>query len=106
MEESTPKYQTFVVNSAKYKTLYTKKFEMRQKWERPNPKEIRSYIPGTIIKMCAKPGQEMKEGECLLILEAMKMENKIEMPFDGRIKEIHVEEGVKIPKDVVMVTIE
>jgi biotin carboxyl carrier protein len=106
MEESTPKYQTFVVNSAKYKTLYTRKFEMRKKWERPNPNEIRSYIPGTIIKMCVKPGQEVKEGECLLILEAMKMENKIEMPFDGKIKEIHVEEGVRIPRDVIMVTVE
>jgi len=106
MEESTPKYQTFVVNSAKYKTLYTKKFETRKKWERPNPFEVRSYIPGTILKMCVKPGQEVKEGECLLILEAMKMENKIEMPFDGKVKKIHVEEGVKIPKDVIMVTIE
>jgi biotin carboxyl carrier protein len=106
MEESTPKYQTFVVNSAKYKTLYTTKFEMRKKWERPNPNEIRSYIPGTILKLMVKPGQEVKEGECLLILEAMKMENKIEMPFDGKVKEIHVEEGVKIPKDVIMVTVE
>ena len=106
MEESTPKYQTFVVNSAKYKTLYTTKFEMRKKWERPDTNEVRSYIPGTVIKLFAKPGQKVKKGECLLILEAMKMENKIEMPFDGTIKEIHVEEGVQIPKDVIMVTIE
>lgn len=106
MEENTPKYQTFVVNSAKYKTLLTGKFEKRKSWERPDPKKINSFIPGTIIEIKVKPGQKVKKGETLLILEAMKMLNKVEIPFEGTIKAVNIEEGQRIPKDFLMIEIE
>jgi biotin carboxyl carrier protein len=106
MEENKPTNQTFVVNSAKYKTLLTKKFKNRKPWVRPNPKEIFSFIPGTIIDIKVKPGQKVKEGKIILILEAMKMQNKVEMPFDGIIKEINIEEGQKVPNNYLMIVIE
>jgi len=106
MEENKPKYQTFVVNSAKYTTLLTGKFEKRKLWERPDPNKVNSFIPGTIIEIKVKPGQKVKEGETLLILEAMKMLNKVEMPFDGTIKAVNVDEGQRIPKDYLMIEIE
>jgi biotin carboxyl carrier protein len=96
----------FNVDGTIYKTELTKKFESRKNWERPNPKNIKSYIPGTVVEVFIKEGQEVKAGESLLILEAMKMKNQIEMPFDGKIKKIHVEEGVKIPNKFLMVEIE
>jgi biotin carboxyl carrier protein len=105
MENKNPEYQIFTVNSARYFTLFTKKFQNRKEWQRADPKEIRSFIPGSIIDIYAKPGQKMKEGEVVLILEAMKMYNKVEMPFDGIIKEINVQKGERIPKNIVMVTI-
>lgn len=106
MLSKKPKYQTFVVNSAKYKTLLTKKFSARKPWVRPNPKEIFSFIPGTIIEILIKPGQKVKKGETMLILEAMKMRNKVAMPFDGTIKAVHIEAGQKIAKDILMIEIE
>jgi biotin carboxyl carrier protein len=106
MKDSSPNYQTFTVNSAKYLTLLTKKFENRKVWQKLDPKEIRSFIPGSIIDIYAKPGQKMKAGEVILTLEAMKMYNKVEMPVDGVIKEINVKKGDRIPKNMIMVTIE
>ncbi|PXX96190.1 acetyl-CoA carboxylase biotin carboxyl carrier protein subunit [Marinifilum breve] len=96
----------FNVDGTVYKTELTKKFESRKNWERPNPKHLHSFIPGTIVEIFVKEGQEVKAGESLMILEAMKMKNQIEMPFDGVIKKIHVEEGVKVPNKMLMVEIE
>jgi biotin carboxyl carrier protein len=41
-----------------------------------------------------------------LILEAMKMQNRIEMPFTARIKKINVEVGVRIPRETLMIELE
>jgi len=106
MENKSSDYQVFTVNSAKYLTLYTRKFEKRKVWQRLDPKEVRSFIPGSIIEIYAEQGQMMKEGEVILILEAMKMYTKVEMPIDGVIKEINVKKGDRIPKNMIMVTIE
>ncbi len=96
----------FIVDGVTYKTQFTSKFEERKAWERPNPKHIKSHIPGTILEIFVKEGQEVKAGESLLILEAMKMKNQIEMPFDGIVKKIHVKEGEKVPNRLLMLEIE
>ncbi|MEI6678485.1 MAG: biotin/lipoyl-containing protein [Mariniphaga sp.] len=104
--EDNSKYQVFVVNSARYLTLTTTKFEKRKKWQKSDPNEIRSIIPGSVIDIFASAGQKLKAGEVILTLEAMKMYTRVEMPFDGVIKSINVEKGDRIPKDTVMVNIE
>ena len=106
MEDNNSKYQDFVVNSAKYLTLTTTKFDKRKKWQKADPKEIRSIIPGSVIEILAVPGQNIKEGEVILVLDAMKMYTKVEMPFDGVIKSINVAKGDRIPKNTVLITIE
>ncbi len=106
MEDNSLNYQIFVVNSAKYLTLTTTKYDRRKKYLPIDPKEVRSIIPGSIIDILVTPGQVLKAGEVLLILDAMKMYTQIEMPFDGVIKSIHIEKGDRIPKNTVMITIE
>lgn len=96
----------FNVDGTIYKTEVTKKFEQRKPWVKPNPKYINSFIPGTIVEIFVKEGQKVKAGESLMILEAMKMKNLIEMPFDGVIKKIHVKEGEKVPNRLLMLEIE
>ena len=96
----------FPILRMKYRTRLTKKFKNRKKYEAPDPKQIKAYIPGTIVKVYAKRGKKMKKGDTMLVLEAMKMRNKILMPFDGKIKDVHVKEGEMIPKDYLMVEIE
>ncbi|XLS30244.1 acetyl-CoA carboxylase biotin carboxyl carrier protein subunit [Flavobacteriaceae bacterium M23B6Z8] len=51
---------------------------------------VNAPMPGQIISVNVQPGQEVKENEPLLILEAMKMENVMVSPRDGIIKEIHI----------------
>ncbi|WP_439184128.1 biotin/lipoyl-containing protein [Carboxylicivirga taeanensis] len=96
----------FAILSMKYKTKLTKKFENRVQYEAPNPNHIVSYIPGTICEVFVKEGQKVKEGESLLIQEAMKMRNQITMPHDGKVVSIEVTQGDKIPKNHLMVVIE
>jgi len=106
MEDNSSKYQVFVVNSAKYLTLTTTKFDRRKKWQMKDPKEVRSIIPGSVVEVFATAGQKLKAGDVLLTLDAMKMYTKVEMPFGGVIKSINVAKGDRIPKDTVMITIE
>lgn len=106
MEKQTQQYVDFAVTARKYKTLLTKKYLNRKVWNEPSPYEIQSYIPGTIIQIFAQEGQTIQEGEPLLILEAMKMQNRIDMPFTAKIKKINVTVGDKIPKDMLMIELE
>lgn len=106
MKKEAPEYVDFAITARKYKTLLTKKFLNRKVWIDPNPFEIQSYIPGTIIQISVKEGVVVQEGAPLLILEAMKMLNRIEMPFTARIKQINVAVGDKIPKETLMIILE
>ncbi len=94
-----------VVQGAVYQTKYTKKFEQRTFWEAPDDRLIYSFIPGTIIDIYVKPKQKLIEGEVLLLLEAMKMQNQVRMPFDGEIVKIHVKKDEVIPNRHLMVEI-
>ncbi len=106
METEKQEFVDFAVTARKYKTLLTKKYQNRKPWVNPSAFEIQSIIPGTILAVFAKEGDIVKEGAPLLILEAMKMQNKIEMPFTARIKSINVEVGSRIPKDALMIELE
>lgn len=94
-----------IIQGSIYKTTLTAKFENRVKWEAPNENLIHSFIPGTIIDIFVKPKQKVKEGETLMLLEAMKMQNQIRMPFDGEIVSIHVAKDEVIPKRHLMLEI-
>lgn len=98
-------FKNLVVQGAVYKTTYTWKFENRVKWEAPNPNHIYSFIPGTIIDIFVKPKEKVKEGETLLLLEAMKMQNQVRMPFDGEIVKIYIKKDEVIPKRFLMLEI-
>ncbi len=106
MKKETPDYVQFAVTARKYKTLLTKKYLNRKVWVDPNPYEIQSFIPGTIVQIPIKEGHIVKEGELILIVEAMKMRNRILMPFTARIKKINVAVGERIPKDFLMIELE
>ena len=60
---------------------------------------IKAPMPGLILDIHVKEGQEVKENDALLILEAMKMENVITSPRDGIIKIISVSKGDAVDKE-------
>ncbi|MCK5704715.1 MAG: biotin/lipoyl-binding protein [Cyclobacteriaceae bacterium] len=95
--------ETFRVYIAEYQTKLTKKYKARKRWIPPNPNHILAVIPGTILEILVKKNQDVKAGETLLILEAMKMANNITMPFDGAIMSINVEKGDMVTKNHIMI---
>ncbi|MCC8133867.1 MAG: acetyl-CoA carboxylase biotin carboxyl carrier protein subunit [Tannerellaceae bacterium] len=96
----------FVVTARKYKTLLTNKYKNRQVWQKPLPGDILSTLPGTIIEVEVQEGEEVQEGQLLLIHEAMKMFNRIVAPVTGKVISVGVKEGDKIGKNHLMVKIE
>lgn len=69
-------------------------------------KEIKSPMTGKIVGVFVKPGKEVKKGQLLVVLEAMKMENQIKSPVSGRIKEINVCEGQIVEIGEILITFE
>jgi biotin carboxyl carrier protein len=106
MKDDNQELVDFQVLSLKYKTRLTRKYKERKRYEVPNPNHIKSVIPGTVLEIKVKKGQKKKEGDVILLLEAMKMINEIHMPFDGKIKNILVKKGQQISKSYLMVEIE
>ena len=104
-EKDYGEYPTLSIGSGLYKTNLTEKFKKRKQWATPDPKKIFSVIPGTIVDVFVKPGQVVQQGETLLILEAMKMQNQIAMPFDGKIRKVYVKPEEIISKDYLMIEI-
>jgi biotin carboxyl carrier protein len=105
-KEKKKRFKSFTVDESTYKTYTTKKFDERKPWEPDNPFKMVSFIPGTILKIFVKEGQEVKKGDPLLILEAMKMENEIMAEIDAKVKKIHAKVGDKIPKDYLYIEFE
>jgi biotin carboxyl carrier protein len=59
-------------------------------------KTVRAPMPGLIIKVAVKPGDQVERGQILCVLEAMKMNNQIRAPQDGVVAEIQAEVGAQV----------
>jgi biotin carboxyl carrier protein len=68
--------------------------------------EILSPMPGNIVKILVKEGDTVKEGEDVIVLEAMKMENYISTEYSGTVKEIKVSEQDKVASKTVLMIID
>ena len=64
---------------------------------------VASPMPGNILKVLVAAGQTVKEGDVLVILEAMKMENEIVAPHDGTVTQVVVEKGSTVETDAPLV---
>lgn len=67
---------------------------------------IKAPMPGKVLRVDAQEGQQLKKGDSVLILEAMKMENAIKSPGDGKVKKILVKQGDAVEKGTVMIEME
>lgn len=67
-------------------------------------KEIKAPMPGLVIEVRVKEGDNIKQGDGLLVLQAMKMENVIKSPTAGDIKKVHIKKGDAIEKNQVMIS--
>jgi biotin carboxyl carrier protein len=68
--------------------------------------EIHAPMPAMVIRVEVAPGDEVKEGQGLVILEAMKMENEIKAQHSGRVKAVRVEKGKAVEKGELLIEME
>lgn len=100
------------VNNSIYKTKVEDRFDLLlQKLGMDNlgtsaASELKAPMPGLVFKILVKEGDEVKEGEPLVVLEAMKMENVLKSPADVTIKSINVEVGKAVEKNQILIEFE
>jgi biotin carboxyl carrier protein len=66
---------------------------------------IKPPMPGKIAEIHVKEGDVIEDGQPLLVLEAMKMQNDIKAPFAGTVEKVHVKEGQNVESTTIMVEI-
>ena len=66
---------------------------------------VKSPFPGNVNAVKVAPGQMVKEGDVLVIVEAMKMENEIAAPKSGKVGQVLVQKGAVVETGAVLVTI-
>ena len=68
--------------------------------------EVEAHITGTVWKIECQVGEQIEEGDTVVILESMKMEIPVEAEDDGVVKEIRCEEGQSVSEGDVLVVLE
>ncbi|MGI8470173.1 MAG: biotin/lipoyl-containing protein [Pyrinomonadaceae bacterium] len=68
--------------------------------------EIKTAMPGKVARVLAEQGAEIKQGDGIIIVEAMKMQNEMKSPKDGIVKEIRFAEGATVNAGDVLAIIE
>lgn len=71
----------------------------------PAAGRITAPMPGMVLRILVSPGQQLKKGDPVLVLEAMKMENVFKAPGDAAVKDIPVKEGAAVEKGQVLIVL-
>ncbi len=97
------KFSQIGLENGVFETMTTRKFDKRRLYEKQDPGIIKAVIPGVVAEINARSGAIVKKGDTLMILEAMKMLNRIMASKDGIIKTIRVKKGDKVVKGQVLI---
>jgi biotin carboxyl carrier protein len=110
-DKSQNKY-TVLLNGLSYSftiesPISFKRRQYLEKHKQANKLEVISApMPGKIVELLVEEQSRVKEGESILILEAMKMQNEIITQVSGKVQKIHVKPGDSVAKDEVLLEIE
>jgi biotin carboxyl carrier protein len=67
---------------------------------------ISSPMPGKVVKIPVVEGEQVKKGDTVITISAMKMESEYKSPIDGKIVKIHVQEGSTVDANQILIEIE
>nr|WP_306414357.1 biotin/lipoyl-containing protein [Corallococcus exiguus] len=67
---------------------------------------ILAPMPGKVVKVLVAVGEEVKEGQGLVVVEAMKMENELKSPKAGKVTEVFAKEGTAVENNAKLVVVE
>lgn len=103
------KLATIKVNSNIYKVSVEDQFDQLLKQlgmdnlSSSKVQQVKAPMPGLVLNVLVAEGEEVKKGDSLLVLEAMKMENMIKSPADGIVKKVTIKAGDKVEKNEVLI---
>ena len=70
------------------------------------PQRVTAPMPGKIVRVLVKPGDQVKTKQGLVVIEAMKMENELRAARDGRVREVSATEGQSVEAGAVLLVVE
>ena len=94
------------INHSVYKTRLSRKFLEKKEFKTINNKQVESFIPGTVVELMVKVGDPVSVGDILVVLDAMKMKNRIKCLEAGKVKSINVKVGERVPKGRILIELE
>lgn len=75
------------------------------KFSAEGPQRVDAPMPGKIVRVLVKVGDEVAEGQGLVVVEAMKMENELKSPKAGKVSELHAVEGAAVESGAKLVVV-
>ena len=86
--------------------MYFQELHVHPKAEKSIKGQVGSPMPGTIIDIRVKVGDQVEKGAALIVLSAMKMEMVVQAPIAGKIKSLDVSQGMKMEGGDLLLTME
>jgi biotin carboxyl carrier protein len=93
------------IDHTSYSTNISRRFAERKPYSPSEPGRIMSFIPGTITEVFVTEGDEVQAGDEVVILDAMKMKNRLKSHISGRVLSVNVKPGDRVAKGTVLVEI-
>ncbi len=110
LEKSDNRYSVYFFDDTVYLDLYeARKYratELAKKSVQAGPLKVVAPMPGKIVKITVGENQPVAEGEPLLIMEAMKMQNELKAPRAGIVRQIQAREGEPVAPQQVLLILE
>ena len=75
------------------------------KFSLEGPQRVDAPMPGKVVRVLVKVGDEVEEGQGLVVVEAMKMENELKSPKAGKVTELHAQEGAAVESGARLVVV-
>ena len=95
-----------VIDDTVYETGASAKFAGRKAYVPIDPRKVLCAIPGIVKKVHVRPGQKVRRGQPLLVIEAMKMQNAVASPEDAMVKSVPAAVGRMVTKGQIIVEFE
>jgi biotin carboxyl carrier protein len=89
-----------------YTTRLSRRFAGRKAYSPPRPGRIYSFIPGTVTEVLVRQGDMVNAGDDIVILDAMKMKNRLKSHVTGKVAAVNVKPGDRVTKGMVLAEID
>jgi biotin carboxyl carrier protein len=99
-------HRTLIIDDTAYETRVTRKFARRKPYAPKDPKRVAAFIPGVIRALHVAPGDRVRKGQGLLVLEAMKMQNDVAAAEEATVKAVLVAPGDTVAKGQLLIEFE